>query len=248
MPELYPTVLIDDQSLKAYYRMEAGALTTDSSLNGNTLTNTGTVADGVGKFGGAADFGSADANKALSIASGLGITGGAITMVGWFNISTALASGAYYYFINQADAGTHVENFLYYNNNAGTKRVGVERQRAGTSTAQVFYNIDLGTATWYHIAYVYDLTNVYLYINGVQLTSVASSGNGTAGGTDLMAIGAYYADLTANNLLGLADDVAIFSRALSVAEINNLYASSRFTSLQSRVKTGDGMSVNDNAS
>lgn len=50
--ELLKTILKNSANLKAYYRFESGALTTDDSGNSHTLTNNNTATDTTGKFGG----------------------------------------------------------------------------------------------------------------------------------------------------------------------------------------------------
>jgi len=50
-----PANLISTTNLQGYYKFNSGALTTDSSGNGFTLTNTG-VTETTGKFAGGADF------------------------------------------------------------------------------------------------------------------------------------------------------------------------------------------------
>lgn len=90
--ELYTTTLIDNTYLKAYYRFESGALTTDSSGEGRTLTAISDPAEGTGKFGGGVDL---DGNDAYSITDHADLKPtGAFTIGAWAKTSTTGASQA----------------------------------------------------------------------------------------------------------------------------------------------------------
>ena len=85
-------------------------------------------------------------------------------------------------------------------------------QNAGTPTR-------LAQGTWTHLATTYDGTTLRVYVNGVQVGSLAatgtiasSTGQVTIGGNSVW--GEYFA--------GAVDDVRIYNRALSAAEITSL--------------------------
>ena len=95
---------------------------------------------------------------------------------------------------------------------AGYVRAGGFDQAVRDATA-----IPLGT--WTHLATTYDGTTLRVYVNGVQVGSLAatgtiasSTGQVTIGGNSVW--GEYFA--------GAVDDVRIYNRALSAAEITSL--------------------------
>lgn len=225
---------IDDANIKGYWKVDTGALTTDSSGNSHTLTNNNTVAEATGLFNVCADFGSANTNKYLNIADNLDITGGAISMSIWVKLNAEIASGEWC-FIMQGSETNFVRNMIEYEYNSGTRRLRFRRTRSNVADDDALYTITLGTSSWYLLTYTYDATTVRGYVNGVLVTSVASSGNGTATGIDQVSIGARNPAGTPDEYASfLQDDTAIWNRKLTSQEVwsiyNNYAPDLRFTS------------------
>lgn len=217
------SALLADGNLKAYYRMESGALTTDSSSGGNTLTNNNTVGEGTGKYGGAADFSATNTDKNLLLNSDLGITGGAISIVGWVKLKAEIGSGDWCFWV-QEDAGTHTRNEIRYDYNGGTRTLHFSRVKMNVGSQAVDYAITMGTSNWVHLAYTYDGSTIHAYVNGADVGNAAATGSGAAVGVDNFKIGAgdNGASLEAFASI-LADDVAVFNRELTAAEVLQLY-------------------------
>lgn len=221
--ELSQSTLATDANLKAYYKLEN---VNDSGPNGYTLTNNNTATFTDGVFGNGADFGSANSTKVLYINNNLGITGGAISMSGWINITTAPGTNATYEIFRQQDNTNWITYYLDYSDSSGTKRIQFGRDRYGVVSDSITYNTTLTTGTWYYISATYDGTNIRLYINGSLVGGpTAASGNGTSSGrSNAFGIGAAHYDTNSNTnyFSGLIDDVSIFSRALTPDEISYL--------------------------
>lgn len=222
MAEIVSTPLGTDTSLKAYYRAETGALTTDSKGT-YTLTNTGTVADATGKFGGGANFNGAGSNQVLGTGNNIGYGGGNWSIVGWYNPNSAIGLQDFRRFLFRVDDATSFTGiWVDYQYNLGTPRILFERSREYVADDQVFATVTLGVGTWYHLGVTYNGTSVIGYLNGTAQGTVSSIGNGnTIGATDCLIgnaglTGPYQAD-------GIIDDVGFFSRVLSVAEIGTLF-------------------------
>ena len=213
--ELASTTLFSDALLKGYYKMSAGALTTDSSTAGNTLTNNNTVADGTGKFDGGADFGASNTNKSLTKATDVGIAGNSnITISFWVKLNTEIASGVYGLVSHCSNSGAQRVFELYYQYNGGTRQLALNM--AGTTLG---YAITLGTANWYHIAVTRDSATCYIYVNGALATS--GTNGSTASNFNQVTIGADRAlSVFASAII---DDVAFFGHALNATEVLLLY-------------------------
>ncbi len=195
--------------------------TTDAGGNNYHLTNNNTVGFVAGKFGNCADFGTANSNKYLSVASALGIDGGNITMSGWFTQRTEIAANSQIY-VSQGNTNTKITYRITYEYNSGTRRLNFSRVRQGVAADSAYYTITLGTSNIYFMALRYDGTNVKGYINGVEVATAASSGNGSGTTTSAFAIGSYIDGDTFSSIF--ADEVHVTSTALTANQIRTMYA------------------------
>lgn len=238
--------LIADANLKAYYRMEAGALTTDSSGQGKTLTNNNTVGEADGKYGGGADFGTANSNKYFSIADKLGIDGGNYSVSCWVKLRTEITvDGTIYQLVDQGGSTTDVYFHLMYQRAAGVNKMTMQRFKNGVGGQSANYNVSLGTSAWHHIVGTYDGTNCRLYVDGVLRDTQPASGTGT-GVTDGFWIGSNTGVVQFSSVY--LDDVAIFDRVLSQTDVDNLFndltaSANQLTNYRSRKRTAGAVSV-----
>lgn len=254
--ELFYTSLRTDANLKAYYRFSSGALTTDSSGNGNTLTNNNSVAEGTGQFDGGADLGSANSDKTLNIADDLALSRHAQTISCWIKLNAEIASGEWVFWgINSNENDDGLE--LAYQYNGGTIRLVGQYNKNGVAPSGVInYTLTMGTASWYHVVFTWtgDATanGLKLYVNGSNVgNATATLGTGSVGGDDIR-IGARN-----QGVYGFAscifDDFAIFDRVLSSTEISNLYngllgSSSASSSISPSVSPSLSPSISPSAS
>ena len=86
--------------------------------------------------------------------------------------------------------------------------------------------------TWYHLVLTRDNTTLTLYIDGNLICSQAT-GNSIAAGSTLMdgTIGSR-GNISSQNFVGDIDELKIFNRVLSVAEIINLTSSCTVTGIE----------------
>lgn len=212
--ELWPNY---SANLKAIYHLSG---TTDSSGNSYHLTNTNTVTFPSAKFNNGADLGPTNTNKELQVANDFGIEGGSISIGLWVKLNTEIGSGTYG-IAGQSGATSFVYNYIWYEYNAGTRRLVFTRLKNGTATNSFYYNVALGTSVYHHIVYTFDGSTVKGYFDGNLVTSGASSGNGASGGSDGFEIGR---DYSGNFGSFVADECLVFNSAWSAAEIKNYYA------------------------
>ena len=211
--------LKQSSGLVGYWKLED----VNDSKGSNTFTNTGTVAFNAAKFNNGADTGASNSSKYLHVSNNLGIDGGNITIVGWFKQSGSAGEAA---IVQQTSANNHVYNAIFTNWSGTTNRLAFARGRYNTATDALLVDQDLGTSVFHQLAMTYDGTNIRGYIDGSLVgTPTASSGNGASGGSDSFNIGQYISSSGAGGDWwgGIADDVAVFSRALTNTEIANLY-------------------------
>ncbi len=211
--EINRNSLINHSALTAYYQLESGALTTDSSGNGHTLTNNNTVGEGSGKFAGGADYGTGNTNKYLNISTDLNIDGNAaITIMGWIKLNAEPGTGASYALASHcSNTGAQKRLDIDYQDSAGVKRIVVD-----SGDSYIYHNMVLGTSSWTHLAVTRDASgNTELYVNG-KLIGTGTTGSGTLN-DNFFSIGS-------RNSLGffsnaIIDDVAVFNQVLTNKEI-----------------------------
>jgi len=190
-----------------------------SAMNG-TLNGSATIVSG-GKFGNCLSISGANASSSsCRIASSVvPLTVGAgstWTVAMWIKSSTA--GGCYAY---QGDGGWASGNTVFYLNssfNTGTNAGGV-RWGQGWETGTAGVN----DGNWHHVVLTCSDTTKAAYVDGnpdaLGLDQWGSTGTGSqfwiGGGTDT-------GDGTAN-LNGLVDEVYVFDRTLTLAEVQSLY-------------------------
>lgn len=227
--EIKNTPLLTDANIKGYFRMENGALTTDSSGAGRTLTNTNSVINGgetiFGLGNDCADFGTTNTNKGLYRADDMGLGTGAFTFSMWVKMRTEISSGEQFFLHYGASGG--VRGGILYQYNGGTRRLNFIRTKEAVADQSALYNITLGTANVYHIGFVFNGSTLYGYVNGANVTNGAASGTGSAF-VNTFTIGSAYNGGYAPAPI-YAEDVVIFNRALSDAEMLKIYNGNWFT-------------------
>lgn len=219
--EINATALKNKASLRAYYRMENGALTTDSSGNGYTLTNANTVGNVAALFGYGADMGASNTNKTLYKDSNFGVASiSAITLAGWFKLRANPGSGATYVLLERRCAATDVLYYIAYYPNSGSYALDFYRTKSGGAVAYVRYTGSLNDSAWHHLALTYDGTNLKGYLDGKLLGSSAASGNGSSAVSDTFSIGSYgHGSAYASAYF---DDVCYWNEALTDGDIQLL--------------------------
>lgn len=210
--ELASGALFRDANIKGYWRLESDGA--DSSGNGKTLSAVGSPTYVPGQYGNAVRLPTITDN--LTRADAFGVEGGACSIVAWIKQETEIASSSVN-FIQHNSATINNGNSISYEYNAGTRRLYFRRSKWNVAHEGPYYNVALGTG-WNHIVYTYDGTNVRGYLNGVLVAGpTAASGNGSGAPTAALTL--------VPNPSGACrfDDVAIFNRALSLAEVESLY-------------------------
>lgn len=213
-------------NVKAYYRFESGALTTDTTGNGNTLTNNNSVASAAGLFGGCADGGATNTNKYFDIASNLGIAGNSdCTVACWIKMVTEISSAAYVFLQHLSTSGADRYINMYYEYNLGDRRIV-----CSFSGVSAFFPVSLGTSQWHHIAAVRDVagTSGVIYVDGVAGTPI-TIGSGTTG-LDRSSIMGASAD---SFISAYIDDSFFASYKATTAQINQLLSSTKPTFITS---------------
>ncbi len=212
-----PVTVFNNNLVAAYgFNENTGTIANDNSGNNNTgtLTN-GPAWSAAGKYGAAILFDGTNDFVNINDANSLDLTNG-MTIEAWVNPSDLTGFKT---IICKDRTATSYTYTLAANNNASN--VNNQRPNSRARTANTNRTIT-GTSklplnTWSHVASTYDGANFRLYVNGVQVATLATTGNLTIT-TDPLRIGGTTA-LSAQYFAGLIDEVRIYNRALTVFEI-----------------------------
>lgn len=205
------TILNDDGNtgLVAAFGFDEGSGTTtlDSSGGGNSATITGATWAAAGRFGRALSFDGVNDWATVNDTASLDVT--RVTIEAWVRPSTL--SGWRTAVLKEQSNG--LAYALYAHDNAPRPSAYIN---TGGPDREVQGSAALALNTWSHIAVTYDGTTMRLYVNGAQVgtrsvngTIIATSGALRIGGNAVW--GEYFT--------GLIDEVRIYNRALSQAEI-----------------------------
>lgn len=224
MPSALDASGISLTNLVAYYKMETGAITTDSSGNSKTLTNNGTVTATTGLFGDCIDLGTANSTKSLSRADGLAVDlSGAYSINLWAKLRALPATNTVFLLADwRSTTGTARYVSLFFQqfggDGAGNYRIQSNHSE-GYATDVVNVANTIGIIDWHMYTVTATGTVVSLYVDGQKIATGTRGSTTTA--VNKTVIGA---DVTpANYASAYIDDTSFWSRALTDAEIATLY-------------------------
>lgn len=213
--------------LVGYWKMDenTGTSTTDSSGNGNNSTTWTGATWAAGKFGSATSYNGSDqvVRFAESSSTDLGATTDSYTVSAWIKFTSCA---------NVCDIFDKMSNssaahpFHLYIDSTNKPYFSFRDSAGNLSTA--FQNSALTAGTWYHLTAVRDKLNnkLYLYVNGsLTLSSQTATDTTTTSATnnDDISIGNGGGSYTNNDFNGAIDDVRLYNRALTPAEVRQLY-------------------------
>ena len=195
--------------LVAAYSFDDATGTTVADLSGNT--NTGSISGATwttgGRFGSALSFNGTSSRVTVPDSASLDLTN-ALTLEAWVRPSVTPTSWR---------AVMHKDVDRYYLFASGTQNRPVVGGTFGTTNQNVTAPTALSVGTWAHLAATYDRTTIRLYVNGVQV----ATGPQTAAVSTSNAVLTIGADFYGEQFAGLIDEVRVYNRALTAAEIQS---------------------------
>jgi hypothetical protein len=200
--------------LISWWQAESNANDVIGSNHG-TLTNGATF--GPGKAGQA--FALDGVNDHINIPNSASLQPTSLTLEGWFNFSGTGGDPA----LMARAVGTGVLNSFVIWLNSGTLRVGIGDSVGGGNGVGVPFTPVVGQ--WYHIAFTFDNSTqrASLYLDGALIgTNVTSGTIGYDSHPVLLGADINNGNLT-NLFNGRIDEAAMYSRALSAAEIASIF-------------------------
>jgi hypothetical protein len=191
---------------------------TDNSGNGNTATATnGASLTAAGKFLQGASFDGVDDQLIGTMSQVMNV---GLTFEAWFK-SPGGGEGSPRLVEISSDQTSNTSSALVYDTD-GSLRGWTECQTSGLRSGEVAPTQLYDDDEWHHAAYTYDGTWGRLYVDGVEIASSNDDPCVDIEDASFFVIGAYYPD-TNNTYNGLIDEVALYDRNLSPAELQDHY-------------------------
>ena len=181
----------------------SGSTVADGSGNGNDGTVVNTTWAAAGKYGKALSFNGTSARVTIPDSASLHL-GSAMTLEAWVNPATTTA--VWRDVIYKGDDNYYLE---------GTSDTG-GRPAGGGTFGHVYGTSALPVNTWTHLAVTYDRATIRLFVNGIQVSSLAATG-AIASSTNPLSIGGD--SIYGQYFSGLIDDVRVYNTALTAAQI-----------------------------
>jgi hypothetical protein len=176
------------------------------SGNGNNGSISGATWTTSGKYGQALSFNGTNARVNINNATSLQLRSG-MTLEAW--VYPTSVSSAWRDVIYKGNDNYYLE---------GTSPNSSRPAMGGTFGGNLYGTSPLTANTWAHLAASYDGATMRLYVNGVQVASRAQTG-AIATSTNPLQIGGD--SIYGQYFAGRIDEVRIYNRALSAAQIQN---------------------------
>lgn len=219
-------------NILAYWKLdESSGNATDATGGGATMVNNGTAGYASGIINNGIDLGASNITKWLSKSGDFSINGGAASLAFWIKLVTDVSvsiTNQTFMCIQSLGSSSHTVLQISYEYNSGTPRLVYSRKTPGTGGGDRDINntVTMGTSSWYYLVLTYDATTLTGYLNGSSIGTIGAVTTGTITQSDVTQIG-MRGDLDVLNASattsGIIDEVGIWSRALTGAEVTSLY-------------------------
>ncbi len=146
-----------------------------------------------------------------------GVSGTGITILAWFKAS-AFGDDR---FVAKATGTSVASCFWSLGTDSGSK-LKAQINIAGT-TQEVQPSVDISKDIWYFAAVTYDGSTIYVYLDGVLVGSAAYSGTVSTDATAAIGLGNLPSGAGNRAFNGNLDELAVFDKPLSAAQIYALY-------------------------
>lgn len=228
-------VVTQPNGLVAYYAFDesGGTVSYDDSANNHNGRFVGTPGRVAGKLNGALEFTGATNYVDAGTYS---VSGSAMTVSAWVQ-GSPLSGEARIAAKSSGQAESDHDWMFGMGSGAGaTETLRVRLKTDGTTTTHMTNTLALTNNTWYHVAFTYDGSNIRVYLNGNEVGSFAKTGTLDQSSLPVrIGSGDDGSGGPAAVWDGMIDEVKVYSRSLSQAELvaeynaNNAGASAGLT-------------------
>lgn len=208
-------------NLISYYKLDEASGNRADSHGANTLTDNNTVGSGTGKINSASDHIRAN-NEFLSATSNW-VTN-AWTVSGWFNTDGIPVAEGHTLWSFRPGAGA--ANLMQAETGNDHKIRVIAFDSTGSVKRDYKSSVTLTDGAFKHIVVTWDGTNLKMYFDGTEDTSITKTIDLAMTQTYTSRVLRIGAELSGSNIWnGLIDEVGIWDAAKSAAEVTSLYNS-----------------------
>lgn len=224
--ELGSTSLFNDANLLSYWSFNASSSVDNKGSNNGTDTAI-TYSLGNGRFGVGAGFDGSTSKIVVKTSNIISAKTNASVSL-WMNTTLGLTDFDRALYCERGSSGNDIWKLELISDDFSGYNIGeidfVHRDDAGTLNNHVARTtVTVNDGAWHHVVLTKAGTAILIYIDAVQRGSTTLTGNDTMTNASLESwIGQDKGDSTAK-FPGAIDDVALFDRALSLAEVAMLY-------------------------
>lgn len=209
--------LAADANLVSYYKLE----NVNDSKGSKTLTNNNTVAFNAGLFSNAADFGASNTTKYFSRTDTYVTSGTDFTVAWWYKHNGTYSTVS---FASDVGGGGSDEYYMIMDSSGNINYHSCNSDGSESDSASGTVS-GYNNTIWHHVAFVgADSGSDWLkkvYVDGVLASSGTETGK-TSGKLGNINVGRIIVEGSGHST-GLMDDLVIFNRALTAAEISLIY-------------------------
>lgn len=222
-------------SLQAYWKFDESSGNAASQVNSNTIVNTNTATFGTpAKLGNAAILASSSSQYFTitnAAQTGLHFTT-AVSFNVWLNLTNQLGNNnPIAALLTKDDDATNQREYVFeYRDVSGTKKLSVFNPGtcAAASGELIDKNVTISAGSFKMVTFTYDVTakTVTYYVDGVsQGTTVGTNTSLPSTCTSAVDVGADHIALPGSSVNGKMDEVGVWSKVLTPAEVTSLYNS-----------------------
>lgn len=231
--EIQYSSLLPDTTLKAYYRFESGALTTDSSGEAHTLSAVSDPAEIAGKYGGGVDL---DSNDGYTITDHADFKPtGSFSVGAWFKTSGVAVDRMIFQSFNYN--GTVLGGIIFSISSPNLYLISYRNTGnvLGTDYQRIISSATVDDGAWHFGVGTWDGSSLRLYLDGASAATAVTWANAPGYRTpNYVRVGVQTDDrggppANLSFFTGTLDEVFFINgRALSAGEVYNLWNNSSF--------------------
>ena len=211
--------------LVSYWPLEASGNDAIGPYNPSAITGVSFVTDGALQV---SEFSSGQIRYDPAMIDGITTN---FTFQAWVKLTTLPTGGSY--LLTNAYSGATYPSVQVYIFDTGVVRFQFYTSNTAGG-AQTLDGPTLSTGTWYHLAFTYDGSTMTIFQNGSSVATLSTSGSPFTNGYSV-SVGSYRPYASGYFVDGRAWDMALWHRALTAAEVLQIYnagaANNRLSSL-----------------